>query len=335
MRRNIFALAGILLILASCNSGKQNVVRLFGEAQGSTYSVIYVDNEQRDFKSSIDSLLKVIDKSMSTYDPESLISSVNKGDSMILDEHFQKVWEKSVEIYEKSRGVFDVTIAPLVNAWGFGYKQGMERLDSATVDSLRQLTGTNKAALEEDKLRFFQEGMQIDFNAIAQGYTVDVLAALLESHGIDQYMIELGGEVLTKGKNAEGKEWRIGIDKPVAFSENRPLQVILKLSNKALATSGSYRKFKEHDGRKYSHAIDPRTGYPVTHNVLSVSILADDCMSADAWATTFLILGIEESKPFLKELSLEAYFIYSDKEGGLQVEMTPGFQKYILEDVFE
>lgn len=335
MRKNIFALAGVLLILASCNSGKQKVVRLFGEAQGSTYSVIYVDKELRDFQKSIDSILKVIDKSMSTYDLKSLISSVNKGEDVALDEHFITVWNKSVEIFELSGGVFDVSIAPLVNAWGFGYKQGMDSLDSATVDSLKQLIGTDKISLEEDRLRFSQEGMQIDFNAIAQGYTVDVIAALLESRGIDQYMIELGGEVLTKGKNAEGKEWRIGIDKPVAFSENRPLQVILKLSNKALATSGSYRKFKEHDGRKFSHAIDPRTGYSVTHNVLSVSIIADDCMAADAWATTFLILGMEESKSLLRELSLEAYFIYSDEEGGLHVEMTPGFQKYILEDVFE
>ncbi|MBK7425862.1 MAG: FAD:protein FMN transferase [Saprospiraceae bacterium] len=177
--------------------------------------------------------------------------------------------------------------------------------------------------------------MQLDFNAIAQGYTVDVLADLLEFNGINQYMIELGGEVLTRGKNAEGKDWRIGIDKPVAFSENRPLQVILKLSNKALATSGSYRKFKEIEGRKVSHAIDPRNGYPVNHNVLSVSVLADDCMSADAWATTFLVLGLDESKELLKDLSLEAYFIYSDKEGALHADMTPGFQKYILEDVFE
>lgn len=329
-------MAGILLILASCNSKKQQVVRLFGEAQGSTYSVIYVDKKMRDFQSSIDSLLKVIDKSMSTYDPNSIISSVNKGEKVALDEHFQKVWTKSVEVFEQSGGAFDVTIAPLVNAWGFGYKQGIERLDSATVDSLKQLIGTDKVVLEFDSLKFLQEGMQIDFNAIAQGYTVDVLADLLESFGIDQYMIELGGEVLTKGKNAEGKEWRIGIDKPVAFSENRPLQVILKLSNKALATSGSYRKFKEKEGKKYSHAINPKTGYPVNHNVLSVSVLADDCMSADAWATTFLILGMEDSKVLLKDLPLlEAYFIFSDNDGGLHVEMTPGFQKYILEDVFE
>ena len=148
-------------------------------------------------------------------------------------------------------------------------------------------------------------------------------------------MIELGGEVITKGRNAEGKDWRIGIDKPVAFSENRPLQVILKLSDKALATSGSYRKFKEIGGKKLSHAIDPRNGYSVTHNVLSVSVLADDCMTADAWATTFLILGMEESKALLKDLPVEAYFIFSDEEGALHVEMTPGFQKYILEDVFE
>ncbi len=308
---------------------------MFGEAQGSTYSVIYVDKKMRDFQSSIDSLLKVIDRSMSTYDPKSIISAVNRGEDVALDDHFLAVWRKSAEVFEQSGGVFDVSIAPLVNAWGFGYKQGMDRLDSTTVDSLKQLIGTDKIKVESDRLKFSLKGMQIDFNAIAQGYTVDLLAELLESNGVNQYMIELGGEVLTKGKNAEGKEWRIGIDKPVAFSENRPLQVILKLSNKALATSGSYRKFKERDGRKYSHAIDPRTGYSVTHNILSVSVLADDCMTADAWATTLLILGMEESKALLQELPLDAYFIYSDEEGGLHVEMTPGFQKYILEDVFE
>ena len=169
MRKNIFALAGVLLILASCNSKKQQVVRLFGEAQGSTYSIIYVDKEQRNFQTSIDSLIKVIDKSMSTYDPTSIISSVNKGEDVKLDDHFLKVWEKSVEIFEESEGVFDVTIAPLVNAWGFGYKQGIERLDSVMVDSLKQLIGTDKVRVESESIRFLQEGMQIDFNAIAQG----------------------------------------------------------------------------------------------------------------------------------------------------------------------
>ncbi|HRK75164.1 MAG TPA: FAD:protein FMN transferase, partial [Rhodothermales bacterium] len=200
------------------------------------------------------------------------------------------------------------------------------------VDSLRVLIGYKDLKLSDNKTVLKRKGMEIDFNAIAQGYTVDLVGQFLESKGIKNYMVELGGEVFTKGEKPDGTLWRIGIDKPTdKEAEGRPLQAIVNLSNKALSTSGSYRKFYIRNGIKYSHTIDPKTGYPVTHNLLSVSVIANDCATSDAYATAFMVMGIEKTLSFIKGKPLEVFMIYGDEKGNLQVKMSEGFKKYLAE----
>ena len=325
--------AGLFLSLAACVTRKQQEVRLWGEAQGSTYSIIYIDPELRNFQDSIKQILENIDLSMSTWRAESIISALNNGDTILPDNHFRTVLHKSKEVHLLTDGYFDVTVAPIVNAWGMG------NIDTGTpsnsyLDSLKSYIGMDKI-VENDKVYLSNPNARIDFNAIAQGYTVDVVAEFLMRQGIYDFMVEIGGEVRTLGRNKNDKEWRIGIDKPVSNASGRPLQVILKLDNQALATSGSYRKFKVKDGIRYSHAINPKTGMPVDHNLLSVSVIAADCITADAFATAFLVMGVDKSLSLLESLEMEAYFISDDGNGSFNIQMTKGFHQFILEDVFE
>jgi thiamine biosynthesis lipoprotein len=318
----------LLLALVACNDSRPEYTQLEGKAQGTTFHITYFDTTGRDFSGQVDSLFRLIDRSMSLWDSTSLISRINQNEAgIVLDEHFAAVLEQAQKISVATGGMFDITVGPLVRAWGFSYKKGLPPLDSMQVDSLRQLIGFQKIQLENGVLQKADPRMEVDVNAIAQGYTVDVLAAFLEVHGIKNYMVEVGGEVRAAGKNARGEVWRIGIDKPVEGAvEGRPLQTIVSLENKALATSGSYRKFVERDGKKYSHAIDPHTGYPITHNLLSVSVIADDCTTADAYATAFLVMGLERSLEIAREKGLELYGIYVGDDGALMVEST--FQKH-------
>jgi FAD:protein FMN transferase len=336
MTKKLFILAaGLFLSLAACVSRKNQEIRLSGEAQGSTYSIIYVDADMRNLQPSMDSIFQMIDMSMSTWASASMISRLNKGEAISPDTHFKKVLDKSAEIYRLSKGIFDPTVGPLIEAWGFGFKKHEAIPDSLEINRLKNLVGLDKVDLESNFLKLPEQGMRMDFNAIAQGYTVDVIADFLNENGISDFMIEVGGEIRTSGLNKNNKSWRIGIDKPVDIGESRPLQVIIKLSDKALATSGSYRKYRMDNGIRYSHAVNPLTGWPVEHSLLSVSVIGDTCMDVDAWATVFLILGVEQSKAIIAPLNLEAYFISESGDGKLKIDMTDGFQSYILEDVFE
>ena len=261
--------------------------------------------------------MKRIDLSLSTYVPASIISGINKNDTaVIVDDHFINVFNQSIEVSEKTNGLFDVTVAPVINAWGFGFTK-KANVDSVMIDSLLEFIGYKMVKLEGKKLVKQKPQSMLDFNAIAQGYTVDVLATYLESKGITNYLVELGGEVRAKGKKNKDKYWTVGIDQPNEIpTDGRPLQAIIKLKDRALATSGNYRKFYVEDGKKYAHIIDPYTGYPAKHNLLSATVLANDCMTADAYATAFMVMGLEKSKHFLsehKELQLEVFFIYDEK----------------------
>ncbi|MCB9317283.1 MAG: FAD:protein FMN transferase [Lewinellaceae bacterium] len=313
-----------LFLFFACQNKQPEYTQLEGQAQGTTFHITYFDPAGRDFSGPVDSLFRLIDRSMSLWDSTSIISRVNRNEAgVLLDEHFIAVFQRSQAIAAATGGMFDITVGPLVRAWGFSYKKGLPPPDSALVDSLRQLIGFQKVRLENGVLQKDDPRMEVDVNAIAQGYTVDVLAQYLEKQGVQNYMVEVGGEVRTAGKNARGELWRIGIDKPVADGgEGRPLQTVVSMENQALATSGSYRKFVERDGKKYSHAIDPQTGYPITHNLLSISVLADDCTTADAYATAFLVLGLEKSMKIAQEQGLKVYGIYTDENGALQVKST-------------
>ncbi len=324
----------LVFLFLYCNPPSENIIRINGEAQGTTYQLTWIAGEGLDYKSAIDSILSVIDLSLSTYVPASIISRINRNDTGALaDDHFIRVFKKAIEVSEKTNGYFDVTVAPLINAWGFGFTNE-EAIDSTLIDSLLPYTGYDLVRLEGRKLVKKNPRVMLDFNAIAQGYTVDVLASFLESKGINNYLVELGGEIKVKGKKQKDKNWTVGIDQPNENHANgRPLQAILQMGNSGLATSGNYRKFYISSGEKRAHIIDPHTGYPGKHNLLSATVLAADCMTADAYATAFMVMGMDKAKKFLvlhKELQLEVFFIY-DEKGNWKTYSSPALKKRLEE----
>ena len=315
-----FLVLTLISFLIACTPNQQverNYFQLQGNAQGTTFQIHYYDSLQRDFSAQVDSLLKQMDISLSTYVPQSIISRVNNNDSLVaLDEHFINVFNRAQQIATLSEGAFDITVAPLVNAYGFGFTK-KESVDSILIDSLLKYVGFNKLKIEDNKLIKEQKEIQLDFNAIAQGYSVDVIADFLEANDVVDYMVEIGGEIRCKGVNAKGNFWNIGIDKPLENIEKREIQTIIPLKNRAMATSGNYRKYYEQGGLKYSHTINPKTGWPVQHQLLSATVIADNAMTADAFATLFMVLGKDDAISFLekhKDLNLEVYFIYQDKD---------------------
>lgn len=330
MKKNLILLVAFFLLLTACTNKK--TIRIEGNAQGTTYHITYVAENAANHKKAIDSLLKDIDLSMSTWIPNSIISKINNNENTPVDPYFVEVFNKSIEVSEKTAGVFDVTIGPLVNFWGFGSAQ-KKTIDKSKIDSLVQLVGYKMLKLEGNKIIKQKPQIQLDFNAIAQGYSVDVLANYLESKGIDNYLVELGGELKTKGKKGD-ENWKVGIDTPNEKpTAEKPLQAIIKLDNKALATSGNYRKFYEENGQKFAHIINPKTGYPARQNILSATVIANDAITADAYATTFMIMGLEKSKVFLeknKALKLDVYFIY-DEKGSWKTYISEGLKKSIQE----
>ncbi len=304
-----------IFLLTSCNSNKKSLIKIEGNAQGTSYHISYLSDDDSNLKPAIDSLLKEIDSSMSTWLPVSHISRINNNEEDVqVDQYFIEVFNKSIEVSEKTDGLFDVTVGPLVNSWGFGVSKKTTP-DSKKIDSLLQLVGYKMLKLEDNKIIKEKPEIKLDFNAIAQGYSVDVLASYLDSKGIKNYLVELGGELKAKGKK-ENENWKVGIDKPdEKASSERKLEAVIHLNDKALATSGNYRKFYEEDGQKFSHIINPKTGFPAKQNLLSATVIAKDGITADAYATAFMVMGLEKSIQFLndnKDLNLEVYFIYDD-----------------------
>ncbi|MBA2500272.1 MAG: FAD:protein FMN transferase [Chitinophagaceae bacterium] len=314
----IAILSFALFLLINCNRVQHNTVLISGEAQGTTYHITYLTKTKISYKEQVDSIFNVIDLSMSTYIPSSIISRINQNDSNVfVDQHFMNVFNKSREVSVKTNGLFDITVGPVINAWGFGFSK-KEKVDSSMIDSLLMNIGYHLVQITNNKLEKEKPGVMLDFNAIAQGYTVDVLAAYLEEKNIQDYLIELGGEVKAKGKKPNNKYWTVGIDQPNEKEmEGRPLKAVIQLNDQALATSGNYRKYYIENGQKFSHIIDPHTGYPAKNNLLSATVIAPDCMTADAYATAFMLMGLEKSRQFLKQhpdLQLEVFFIY-DEDG--------------------
>lgn len=321
-----------LLSLFSCGeqAPKKQKMVVEGYAQGTTYNIVYISDDGIDYQRAIDSTLIEIDNSLSTYQKKSIISKFNQADSIFeVDRMFADVFNISKKAFEISEGAFDPTIAPIVNAWGFGF-ENLHATDSVTIDSLRLFVDFTKITMNENKVVKEEKGMMLDFNAVAQGYSVDVLADLLEARGINNYLVEVGGELKAKGLNLNGTFWRIGIDKPLADLEERELEAIVNLNNKALATSGNYRKFYEKNGMKYSHTINPKTGYPVSHNLLSATVISNNCGEADAFATVFMVVGLEDAKKIIsKNKNLEALLIYSNEDGDLHTFITDGLTDFI------
>lgn len=332
MVRKLLFLLGFALLFGC---GTQTPIRnqSVGNALGTTYSIIYIAVEERDYQAEIDSVFQVVNQSMSTYIPTSDISKINQGDStIVVDEMFQEVFRISSEVYSASDGYFDPTIGVLANAWGFGPEEKME-LDSLRVDSLLQYVGWDKVKMDVDgTIKKTNPSIRFDFNAVAKGYAIDRLGALLNAKGVENYLVEVGGEVLTKGKNLiSGKQWTVGIDDPQTET-GRQLKRIVSLENLAMASSGNYRKFwvDAETGEKYVHTIDPKTGYTKNSKVLATSVVAKTCAEADAYATALMAMDLEDSKTLLETRSLlDAYIIFLDENGQPQEYMTPGFESLV------
>ncbi len=303
-----------------------------GMVFGTTYSVTY--QSDKNLKSEIEAELKKVDYSLSPFNPNSIISRINNNADVSVDPMFKDVFTLAEKISAETDGAFDITVAPLVNAWGFGFKTGTPPTKE-TIDSLKQIIGYQKVSLQGSKIVKKDRRIMLDCSAIAKGYGSDVVARFLESRDIENFMIEIGGEIVTKGINEKRLPWRIGVTKPVddSLSVNQELQTVLKVTDKAMATSGNYRNFYYKNGKKYAHTIDPHTGYPVQHSILSATVLADNCATADGYATAFMVLGIEKAKEVLKRHpELMAYFICSGKNGKSEIWYSPSMRDKIADE---
>jgi len=309
----------ILLIFSfvACKQEEKPIKNIVsGEIFGTYYNIQFFDEEKIDYSKQYDSLFFEINKSTSTYIPTSDISKINKGDTtVVVDHHFTKVFNTSKEIYDTTEGFFDPTVGVLVNAWDFGPEGKIASLDSLKIDDLMQSVGFHNLSLNKGKISNPKKAF-IDFNAIGKGYALDVLADFLNNKGHQNYLIDIGGEIIAKGINVESSNlWRVGIEEP-NFDGSQSHNKIIELDNSAMATSGVYRKFKiDVNGEKYSHILDAKTGYPSKTNILSVSVIAPNCATADAYATAFKAMGIVRTTELLKSHpELQVYFIYEDDE---------------------
>lgn len=328
----------LVFVLISCKdeTTKSGLIQNFGEALGTTFNIQYESSE--DFMAEFEDVFKRVNQSMSTYQKSSDISKINQGDtSVIVDTLFVNVLKTSQQIWKETNGIFDPTVGPLVNAYGFGPNKQLGSIDSTKIDSIRSFVGLDKISLtSENKIVKVDPRIFIDFNALAKGYTLDLLGDVLNKKGVKNYLIELGGELLAKGKNTDkNKNWTVAIDNPTQNENERTFIRFLELrDNRAMATSGNYRKFSEDSltGQKFVHSINPLTGWPKVSNVLSASVLASTCMVADAYATVFMVMDLEESIAFLSQhTELDAFIIYTDDSGTLQEWMTEGFKKVLVD----
>lgn len=326
---SVLILATILILFKSQKEASA-YQSIDGLIFGTVYHITYQSTEE--LKPSIDKTLKQFNNSLSPFDSTSVISKVNRNEEIELDDYFTTVFNRSMEISNLTHGAFDITVSPLINAWGFGFKD--ESLpDSVIVDSLLEFVGYQKVKIEEGRIKKEDDRMTLNASAIAKGYAVDVIADFFNKKEIKNYMIEIGGEIVARGVNAQKEKWRIGINKPNEdlLSTDTGLQMILELDDKAVATSGNYRNYYCRDGIRYAHTIDPRSGFPVQHEILSATILAKDCMTADAIATSCMVLGLEKSKELVQSVDgIEGYFIYMDAEEKIQEFSTKGMEQYLV-----
>lgn len=324
----------ICTLAIGCSNGGSNYTTLEGFAQGSTFRLVYQANavsENYNIPDSLSLYFTQIDKSLSGYDSTSLVSLINRGENPPLDSLFIGCFNLSKEVWSATEGAFDISAAPFFQMWGFGFGN-REEISQQKIDSTMQFVGMDKLSIAYDCqlgqsfLKKADPRMQVNFNAIAQGYTCDYICRKLDLMGITNYLLEVGGEIMCKGVNPKGKEWSIAIDKPIDgnFIPGSSIEAIIEVSGKGLVTSGNYRKFYIEDGEKRSHTIDPRTGYPVTHNLLSATVIAPTAAMADAYATYLMVLGTEKAKEFLDgREDLDALLVYGEQEN-LKVYATPG-----------
>ncbi len=332
------AFASLWLVSCSDRAALPEPVEITGATMGTTYTVKFPVSkdaaktyDKESLRAAIDALLEEVNHRMSTYDPDSELSRFNRytnTDWFPVSDDLARVVEASLIYSRSSGGAFDITVGPLVNLWGFGptkVERGVPEVKEI-IDTLRRVGYTGVSVkYDPGALKKADPSLYLDLSAIAKGFGVDMVSKYLESQGIYDYMVEIGGEVRADGKNHLGEPWRIGISTPGGGYE---IQKVVNVSHAALATSGDYRNYYELDGKRYSHTIDARTGRPVTHGLASVTVIAEDCMEADAWATTLMVLGPDEGLELAVRSGLAAFFIVKDGADFVE-QMTPGFRDYL------
>lgn len=324
--RLVCFVAAFLAMTMSCVKQPQKMV-LEGFAQGSYYAITYYDDQGRNFQQGIDSIFHAVDLSVNLWVDSSVICKVNRNEEVELDQIFIDNFNIAQQAAELSGGYFDPTISPLVAAWGFSAKHG-DSITPQLIDSLKSLVDYRKVRIVDGVLIKDNPAMQLDFNAVAQGYTSDKIAAYLDSKGVKHYLVDTGGEIMAKGGKPDGKPWVVGIEKPAEnMDDERVVQTRVPLFDKGLVTSGSTRKYVERDGKRYSHCIDPTTGWPVEHQVLSVTVLAENAVWADALASICMVMGMEKSLELIKTMEgVEAYYILVNDKGELETFATEGIE---------
>ena len=330
MRKHLVLLIGLVVFAACVRQPKKMVLQ--GLAQGSYYAVTYFDGQNRNFQREIDSIFHAVDMSVNLWVDSSVISKVNRNEEVVLDDIFVDNFNIAQEAALLSDGYFDPTISPIVAAWGFSYKNG-DSITPQLIDSLKQLVDYRKVRIENGKVIKTNPDIRLDFNAIAQGYTSDLIAAFLDSKGIKNYLVDTGGEIMARGNKPDGKPWIVGIEKPAKnWDSEQVIQTRITLRDKGLVTSGSTRKYVERNGKRYSHCIDPKTGYPVEHNVLSATVMAESSVWADALASICMVMGMEKSLPLIESMDgVEAYYIFVNEKGELETFATEGFGQSVLD----
>ena len=323
----LFLIVGSIYIIRQQNTMpyQHNTGQIFG----TTYHITY--QSDKDLHREILQRLQLVDQTFSTFNDESIISKINRNEPVKLNQMFIEVFDLAKTVSKDTHGAFDITVAPLVNVWGFGFKSGTPPT-KAVIDSLRHLTGYEKVKLIGSKVRKQDPRIMLDCSAIAKGYGSDVVAQYLRSRDVENFMIEIGGEIVVQGNSDKRLPWKIGVTKPTDDSTqvNNERQTVLNVSNTAMATSGNYRRFYYKNGKKYAHTIDPKTGYPVQHNILSATVLANTCAKADAYATSFMVLGLEKTQQVLQHHpDLMVYLIYADGQGKNKVWYSPSLKKAI------
>ena len=356
MRTKHIIILSLLFLLVSCAKQPQKTV-LQGLAQGSYYAITYYDTEGRNFQTEVDSIFHAVDMSVNLWVDSSVICKVNRTEDVIIDNIFIDNFNIAQKAAELSGGYFDPTIGPLVEAWGFSAENGERNPEGLTdrmggktengtpkgsptewevkrrtengerIDSLVGLVDYRNVWIEDGKVVKANPAMKLDFNAIAQGYTSDMIGAFLESQGVTSYIVDVGGEIMARGCKPDGKPWVVGIEKPAAdWDSERVIQQRVELTDKGIVTSGSYRKYVERDGKRYSHSIDPTTGYPVDHQLLSATVIAETSVWADALASICMVMGMERSLEIINSLDgVEAYYIFVNDRGELDTYATNGF----------
>lgn len=317
--KRVSLILAIVTVFASCVRQPQKI-NYSGVTQGSYFSITYYDEEGRSFEHEIDSIFREVDNAVSLWNENSIIRKVNRNEDVVVNQIFKDNFEWARKASEFSDGAFDATIGPLVSAWGFHYKKELE-MTPEMVDSIRQLVDYHKIEIIDDKVVKANPNMTLDFNAVAQGYTTDLIGKFLESRDILNYLVDVGGEIYARGTKPNGDLWTIGIEKPAEnFDSERSVQIKIQLKDKGIVTSGNYRKYIEKNGVRYSHSIDPKTGYPVEQNLLSATVIADNASWADCLATICMLVGKEKASKLLENQDVEAYFIYVDNDNMIQSE---------------